>query len=851
MVDFLIKFEDGTEKTYEIKNPYSSSKIADKVYKKTKKKVVAVNPIAPSKTEYFVDKAKKGIAETIQFPADVAGATYDQFNVVGQKFADQIKKSTEGMLDIKNYETDNPLQQIIGKGVQFVGGGLPLNLISILTSGGKIGKGLLVDGIVDAFQGAAAETGGDIAEALDAKRQTGEIVSTFPSIALSGVVTKSANKALGMFEENKGKLENFNVDKENLVRSAAGEDFQKAFDAEAEKNLDEALMYQKELKKKGIDVNLTAAQATDEPTIKEVEKFTASKTQVDYNVVAKKNIKGINDFKNQVFPEGSLEFLAKESTARNAKQFKTMEKLDKIRRKAIEKYAAKDKQNIGNQLFNIEKTMLNVAKQTSNKNYEDTYKLAEKNNVTISSESARSSLTMVGEQLYTPIIESLPPVYKKLISRTGGVEKGGQLVEMPDLSFKEWHQGYKEINKQLRKTTDAADASKLNTLRKEWEKLLPKDNTEVMDSFKAANTYYRTIYVPTFRQGVGGKINNYMDGKGNSIMPSKVVEEFVKSPENADQFLEIYQDNNEAMRFFADGVIQLVYSKAVKDGVINQNVFKAQIQKLESNGILSKFPIVKEDLTDLATLTQRHTDAIKRVKDREAVMKKDVVSSFLDTDNPVGEIAKVLDKPKEMQKIYNLAKTDADRSALMRVVVDAIEQKVGKDGNALEFLVSNPHLRSMAEKLGKDYKENLGLVAIGFGLLPRIQFAKGVTDDLRDPIQKFAGIKLSSFFGRLRAMVTTKQSPTYFGADLLREYGINLTERQFNEIRKRIIYEPELLKSLADLTRHDPKKISLPKLRKLRSRLAIQGVNVLAQADEGKQVFSTDDDEYKSLYVSP
>lgn len=207
--------------------------------------------------------------------------------------------------------------------------------------------------------------------------------------------------------------------------------------------------------------------------------------------------------------------------------------------------------------------MLNVAK-TSNKNYEDTYKLAEKNNVTISSESARSSLTMVGDKLYTPIIESLPPVYKKLISRTGGVEKGGQLVEMPDLSFKEWHQGYKEINKQLRKTTDAADASKLNTLRKEWEKLLPEDNTEVMDSFKAANNYYREIYVPNFRQGVGGKINNYMDGKGNSIMPSKVVEEFVKSPENADQFLAIYGDNNEAMRFFSDGVIQLVYSKAVR-----------------------------------------------------------------------------------------------------------------------------------------------------------------------------------------------------------------------------------------------------------------------------------------------
>lgn len=136
---------------------------------------------------------------------------------------------------------------------------------------------MLVDGIVDAVQGAAAETGGDIAEALDAKRQTGEIVSALPSIALSGVVTKSANKALGMFEENKGKLENFNVDKENLVRSAAGEDFQKAFDAEAEKNLDEALMYQKGVGKKGIDVNLTAGQATDEPTIKEVEKFTASK----------------------------------------------------------------------------------------------------------------------------------------------------------------------------------------------------------------------------------------------------------------------------------------------------------------------------------------------------------------------------------------------------------------------------------------------------------------------------------------------------------------------------------------------------------------------------------------------
>lgn len=44
------------------------------------------------------------------------------------------------MLDIKNYETDNPFQQIIGKGVQFVGGGLPLNLISILTSGGKSPK---------------------------------------------------------------------------------------------------------------------------------------------------------------------------------------------------------------------------------------------------------------------------------------------------------------------------------------------------------------------------------------------------------------------------------------------------------------------------------------------------------------------------------------------------------------------------------------------------------------------------------------------------------------------------------------------------------------------------------------
>jgi hypothetical protein len=169
--------------------------------------------------------------------------------------------------------------------------------------------------------------------------------------------------------------------------------------------------------------------------------------------------------------------------------------------------------------------------------------------------------------------------------------------------------GYKDLMDLHKELNDAVMTSKT----------LPKEAVTAYGDFLKL---YADAYAKRFKTGLQFDLFRGKNGV-NQILPENVVNKFMNTPTNTDQFIALYGANPEALQNAKVGIEGMFRDKAIKDGVIDTaeankflDKYSAQIDKLDAKGLG-----IRDKLNTLITETDRTTAPAANIAEVRGAVK--------------------------------------------------------------------------------------------------------------------------------------------------------------------------------------------------------------------------------------
>ena len=400
-------------------------------------------------------------------------------------------------------------------------------------------------------------------------------------------------------------------------------------------------------------------------------------------------------------------------------------------------------------------------------------------------------------------------------------------VEVP---FEALHSMLKRAGEDMTRAQMAGDSTKAYYIGQVRDNLAAKvaqfegpQYGNVADKLKTANDYYKNSYVPSFVEGLGGRLarfNRFGDVTPDEAIVSKLI--FNKdNRQGLSDFNRIYGGNPEATSILERGVTDLFGKAVVRDGEIKPALVETFMR---DHPQLDQMPALKSALTNIDTANDALLARRQQIQQQQANLDQSLVAKIAKNDGAVGA---ALTDPAAMRVLATQAsKTPQGSAALARAVADSVSQQK----NPYEFLMTNQaSLKPQLDKLGPNHFDNLVTLAKGEEIAGRTAAPTHISlERLQDIGEKTVGTPIKGLLSRGMNVAKGYMSPMYAAADVLGRYAYKVKTEDVNKILESAIYDPEMAKALIDMQ----KSPSAASAKNVANHALAHGIRFMAVANE-------------------
>ena len=271
-----------------------------------------------------------------------------------------------------------------------------------------------------------------------------------------------------------------------------------------------------------------------------------------------------------------------------------------------------NEQVLGQQLRKAFEENLKSATSVKNNLYSFSTKYASDKGLTVPNTDAQRIYNTILDSGQDPaqLLNSLSPKEQRILQKLYPEGPSTEASSLGAVDANDIDGMIKSLNQRIFRLKGAADPESLT----EALRLSEVRNT-MMQSLKSipdqkyqgllstADDFYRTEFKPTFRQGMGYRMSKYGQ-EGFDIANSEVVREFLKKPENLDDFIKIYGnvhgDRKDAFDLFEQGVFTVLFRDSKQ---IPSSEDVTRFLSRYDDG-LKKFPSIRDKLLNTQSLLQ-------------------------------------------------------------------------------------------------------------------------------------------------------------------------------------------------------------------------------------------------------
>ena len=828
-----------------------------------------------SRAEFLLESAKRGVTGI----AGLAGGLVDAGDLTpgmiisrlargegvlpqGKPYAERFATPVREVLGSDpSMQPPSGIDRYLGKAVEFGVAGGPFSALNILRAGMKIPA--VMSEVGSAIGGATGATvAGDLAEKYG-NRTIGELLGGILGGVAGGVSPVLVSKGLGLAKQV------MPSSMDDVARTAAGGQIAGAVRAspgavdELGRSLDVSRQVDDVLRQAGPirpqdQFRPTLAQASGARAVGDIERSLASKSPETHGpAIARQeeNLAAVSKAKETLFPSGGQFTRAPAAVQRQAEQAldRRMTQIEEAEQSLAARLPGQQQQAVGENLRTMRDQAFNVARGIKTGKYEDVYRAADDAGLKVDMTDVRDLVRQI-KAADENAFADIPGTFGKVLRRYSGDEAApttGRSVD-PEIvahlqkeadkpvRFQELHSLMKDANSAYfaaRRATDPKAAERAYFLGQLRDALEAKVKTfegpefgDVAAKLTEANRFYKDQYRRAFRLGVGGEIDA-TKRFGEHVLPEKVVDRFF-TPTGMDDFYAVYGSNRDARQALTDGVLDIARRATVRDGKINASRMETFLRSNEE--ALAKLPEVRDSLRNIDTLNDALAQRAARVKEGQSQIARSTIAELAKTDNPQQAIDLALSSKRHLMALVSSAKSQPQRDAVVRGIVDAIPDAAAKAKvTPIDYVIANESTLAPAlNRLGPRHMENLKLLAKAETIQGRADVPRhAIVPKPGEGLEELTGTTKASLLSQFRAaFITRQQGQTYVVASVLAKYGIKVRAEMAEKIQQELVANPALAQQLLQASQQRvPLKDTGNKLRDL---LGSAGFRAAATADE-------------------
>lgn len=791
------------------------------------------NPDQPT-SSYLFNSAKRGLAAIPAIIPAIPELTANAADYLGSKIvpgstpykfsmpmtAKTIELGENALGVDRGMKAPSPGTEIIGKGLEFFAAGSPLTGLGIKTAikqaakrGDRAAPAALSpvarDFETSLYMGAGSQLGGDIAQQFGQSEEAGSFLGALGGGA-AGLATGGLRSSIygGVKRVVGGKADR------DLSQTKASKEIKTALDEHpgSYQNMDEANSIAERIKILGGDrPSFNLAQRSDAPDIKSLAKADTRK-QYGAAVESQEQVSGaITSARTAAF-KGSSEPLAADSI-----MFKGNRVLDdklkanlKQQEFLVGSLKSSPQQAVGQRLDKLRDDAYSIAKARKDNLYEEVYTIADKVGVKESMEDAAALVSSIAKQDQN-IFQNMPVAFSKVLRRAeekspaGSVlDEAGATIQKPaeiPASFQELHSLMRETSSELSAAVNSGQFTRAHylgqldkLLKSKVDKYLGTEYGPVAEKLTEANDFYRNLFVPAFREGVGGKIGSTVRF-GERVPRSDITEKFL-TPEGIDEFNLMFQGNKQAYSDLEDGIIGLFRSSAVKEGTLAVNPTSSKTFLTRHSEALDKLPEIKSKLTDVTSqqeaLLASNASLLKKQRD----LNNSYAAKVARSDNIESVVDNALQSPQKLNQLIGM-RSKTDSSAIIKVIFDRIAVKHGV--GTYDYLLQNQKtLKPLFDRVGKAHFNNALTISRAEQIAARTRVGEPppATSAREDILKDKTGV---SFGEVIAAKKNIERGRTSFGQESITLLGRMLARLKGDQSAKLMheaIYDEKLAQQL-------------------------------------------------------
>jgi len=778
--------------------------------------------VSTGTADYVLNESKRGIVDLLSIPGlgvDLVAGGYNMLSdLVGgpERPIEDAFGSSKGIqetlydwMDVKDLEAPDKETERLGTVARYAAPSIITGPAFAAASGlSKLSrvKAFLSELYIGIGTGITATLGGKIAEDRGYAKETGELVGSLfgagGTLATTKVIDKSVDLVTGGASD---------AARETAGLAIAQKKLKKEFEnfPESNKNIEDF----KDLSDNIPGYKGTLAQAANNPGLASIEhNFSTNDSEYFSKLlnINEKSAQAIADKLDVTIPK-SKRFVAEIPATAYRKLSKKLKaqaalvdaKMDKIGEMFLKNPTAK----IGNRLRILRKERFKIANAIKNKNYEDTYALADDINLQedmsgiydVAKDIMQKANFQEGQvpRVFREILLKYAPP-ESVIKLPSGVAPFKQAVYAP---FREFHSLIRRASEDKFASKDPTTIRYINQLQ---EVIKTRSNTykresvygEVAKSLQKADKYFVNEYKEVFLKGVGGRIGQstkMQDSIADEDIIRKIVLDRVGSIK---KFKAIYGESRGAQNLLENGIMD-VFRSVAKDPITEQITEKG-INTFNKNygDVLDELPNLKRALGSVETATKKldlrktALDTRRRLLDKGRLRK---MSGILDTPKLLHD---ALEDPKKLMVLRRDAKNiPKGKEMLARSYADLLL----KEQDPLAAYMRNdkllaPVFNALGERHAKDLRRIFKATSGNKQFAPEKLAAKKPN---ADTFKEKIGTSLPSIGTRWRDSQARGVSPAYILSDLGGRYLYTVKKQSMDRLLKKALLEPDLSKDLS------------------------------------------------------
>jgi hypothetical protein len=328
-----------------------------------------------------------------------------------------------------------------------------------------------------------------------------------------------------------------------------------------------------------------------------------------------------------------------------------------------------------------------------------------------------------------------------------------------------------------------------------------KFDPDMRKRYDDANAYYRDEYVPRFKQGVSGQMDNVDKTGGSKISREDIPKKFFGGESEAAQFQRVYGKDKDAVQTMTDHALA-----SLRDGVGDRPMTQAAIDrwKAKHSRVLERIPDVRKaiDAIDLKNVEQTMATAQGR---REVLAKSDLVKRLGDPDKTIDE---ALNNPRAMRLLRRSVRGDRDAEGAL---ADATWRRVAGTGDNLpsydqvsKILDDPKKVESLRLALSPKAMSDLKAIRDAIEVQGRVTRPGGSAEDMDTSLfaklKEATGVQASTAVAAYTGIARGRSSPVVEAANLATRFLSSRSSKEADALRQRILWDGRLRDDMAELT---------------------------------------------------